>query len=224
MIGRVNGSEPAMPDLVFDCIGAESDKYAAGPTLNFRLRIAETTGDRVHAIALRCQLRIEPQKRRYSPIEVDRLNDLFGDASRWADTLKPLQFAFATAMVPSFTGSTEIEIPVPCTYDLEIASTSYFHALEDGEIPLVLLFSGTMFTKGESGFSVAQVPWHKEASCRLPVAEWRRMMDRFFPNSGWLRVTRETLDALGAFKNARALPTWEQAIIALLDGATESAP
>ena len=206
-----------MAELVFDCIDVQSDRYAAGPTLNFRLRVAETSGERVHAIALRCQIRIEPQKRRYAPAEAAGLNDLFGDASRWADTLKPLQFANVSAMVPSFTGSVEIDVPVACTYDLDIASTSYFHALEEGEIPLLFLFSGTMFTKGTTGFSVTQVPWNKEASYRLPVSEWRLMMDRFFPNSGWLRVSRSTLEALRAFKSARALPTWEQTLTVLLD-------
>ena len=206
-----------MAELVFGCIDVQSDRYAAGPTLNFRLRVAETTGERVHAIALRCQIRIEPQKRRYAPAEAAQLNDLFGDASRWADTLKPLQFANVSAMVPSFTGSVEVDVPVACTYDLDIASTSYFHALAEGEIPLLLLFSGTMFIKGATGFSVTQVPWNKEASYRLPVSEWRLMMDRFFPNSGWLRVSRSTLEALGAFKSARALPTWEQTLTVLLD-------
>lgn len=205
-----------MPELAFDCIGAKSDPYAAGPTLKFRLRVAETTGERVHAIALRCQLRIEPQKRRYTDEEAAQLDGLFGDRSRWAETLRPLQFAEVPAMIPSFTGSIEVDIPVPCTYDLEIAATSYFHALDEGEIPLVLLFSGTVFTRGQTGFSVAQVPWHKEATCRLAVAEWRAMMDRFFPNSGWLRLSTSTLEALGAFKNAHALPTWEQAITSLL--------
>jgi hypothetical protein len=204
-------------ELKFACLDVESEKFAAGPTLNFRLQVSESTGERVHAIALRVQMRIEPAKRRYSPEESARLDDLFGDPSRYADTLKPLQFAFANVMVPSFTGNTEVVVPVPCTYDLEIASTSYFHGLSDGEIPLLLLFSGTVFTKGTTGFSVAQVPWSCEAEYRLPVAEWRLMMDRFFPNSGWVRLSRETLDALGAFKNSRALPTWEHAVSALLD-------
>ena len=207
-----------MAELVFDCIDVQSDRYAAGPTLNFRLRVAETSGERVHAIALRCQIRIEPQKRRYAPAEAARLNDLFGDASRWADTLKPLQFAnvvgHGAQLHRQCRRSTS---PVACTYDLDIASTSYFHALEEGEIPLLFLFSGTMFTKGTTGFSVTQVPWNKEASYRLPVSEWRLMMDRFFPNSGWLRVSRSTLEALGAFKSARALPTWEQTLTVLLD-------
>ena len=32
----------------------------------------------------------------------------------------------------------------------------------------MLLFSGTVFTRGATGFSVTQVPWHKEA--RVPAA------------------------------------------------------
>jgi hypothetical protein len=209
------------PELVFDCLGARSDPYAAGPTLVFTLRIAETTGERVHAIALRVQLRIEPQKRRYTDDEARQLDGLFGDRGRWSDTQRPLQFAEAAVMVPSFSGSVDVEVQVPCTYDLEIAATSYFHALNDGDLPFVLLFSGTLITRGATGFSVTRVPWDKEATCRVPVSEWRAMMDRFFPNSGWLRVDVRTLEALGAYKNARALPTWERAIESLLAEASD---
>ncbi len=209
------------PDLVFDCLGARSDPYAAGPTLNFRLRVAETTGERVHAVALRVQLRIEPQKRRYTDQEAAQLDGLFGDRSRWAETQRPLQFAEVAVMVPSFTGSTEVDVPVPCTYDLEIAATSYFHALHAGDIPLVLLFSGTLITKSSGGFTVTRVPWHKEAACRVDVAEWRTMMDRFFPHSGWLRLDVGTLEALAYYKNAQALPTWERTIESLLAGMSE---
>ena len=209
------------PELVFDCLGARSDPYAAGPTLTFRLRVAETTGERVHAVALRAQIRIEPQKRRYSEREAEQLGGLFGDRARWAETQRPLQFAEVAVMVPSFTGSVEVDMPVACTYDLEIAATSYFHALGEGDIPLVLLFSGTLITRGANGFSVTRVPWHKEAACRVPVSEWRAMMDRFFPNSGWLRLDVRTLEALGRYKNARALPTWERTIESLLAEVSE---
>ncbi|HEX3827962.1 MAG TPA: DUF6084 family protein [Sporichthyaceae bacterium] len=213
-----------MADLVFECLGTTADIYAAGPTLTIRLRATERTGATVHAIALRAQLRIEPQKRRYSATEAARLGDLFGETNRWADTLRPLQFAMVPAMVPGFTDSCEFDLPVPCTYDLEIAATTYFHALEEGDIPLVLLFSGTVFTKGDSaistgggsGFSVSPVSWRAEAPCLVPVVVWRQMMDRFFPNCGWVRLSRDTLHALGVFKNARAIPTWEQAITELL--------
>src|SRR5690242_21404666 len=94
----------------------------------FTVRIAETTGASVYAIALRCQLRIEPQRRRYSPEEAERLNDLFGDPSRWADTLKPMQLATVSTMVPKFTGWIEISLPVPCSYDLEIAAPRVLRA------------------------------------------------------------------------------------------------
>ncbi len=213
-----------MTDLVFDCVDAQPDRYAAVPTLQLKLRISETTGAQVHAIALRCQIRIEPQRRRYSPEEADGLLELFGEPPRWGDTLKPMQFATVSLMVPSFTGSTEIDLPVPCTYDFEVAASKYLHALGDGEVPLLLLFSGTVFTKGLSGFSVGQVPWHKEATYRLPVSVWREIMDRFFPGAGWIRVRRDTLDALQRFKAVRALTTWDDALEALFKEAGEARP
>lgn len=213
-----------MSELVFDCFDARAERYAAAPTLAFKLRIAETTGESIHAIALRCQMRIEPQRRRYSHDEEERLFDLFGETSRWGDTLKPMQFANLSLMVPRFQGSTEVDLPVPFTYDFEVATTKYFHALDDGEVPLLLLFSGTVFAKGATGFSVDQVPWHKEAVYRLPVRVWTELMDLYFPNSGWIRVRRETLDALQGFKSRRALPTWEQAFETLLKEAGEKGP
>ncbi len=211
-----------MTDLVFDCVDAQPDRYAAVPTLQLKLRISETTGAQVHAIALRCQIRIEPQRRRYSPEEADGLLELFGEPPRWGDTLKPMQFATVSLMVPSFTGSCELDLPVPCTYDFEVAASKYLHALGDGEVPLLLLFSGTVFTKGLSGFSVGQVPWHKEATYRLPVSVWREIMDRFFPGAGWIRMRRDTLDTLQRFKAVRALTTWDDALEALFKEAGEA--
>jgi Family of unknown function (DUF6084) len=211
-------------DLLFDCLDARADRYAAVPTLQLRLRVAETTGQRVHTVALRCQIRIEPQRRRYSPEEAGNLLDLFGEPPRWGDTLKPLQFATVTTMVPGFEGSVELDLPVPCTYDFEVAAAKYLHGLADGEVPLLLLFSGTVFLKADGGFTVEQVPWHKEASYRLPVRVWRELMDRYFPGGGWIRMRRDTLDALQRFKSRRALPTWDEAIQTLLDKAGEAEP
>jgi hypothetical protein len=219
-----------MPELSFECLSATADLYAAGPTLNLKLRITEPTGMVVHAMALRVQIRIEPQKRRYNNSETACLGDLFGEPTRWADTLRPLQFATVPAMVPGFSGECEFDLPVPCTYDLEIAATSYFHALEEGSIPLVLLFSGTVFAKGENAqgnqnWAVHPISWRAETPCLVPVEAWRAMMDRFFPNCGWIRLTRDTLKDLGAYKNSRAIPTWEQTITELLaDVAARSRP
>ncbi|HEY2673062.1 MAG TPA: DUF6084 family protein [Rugosimonospora sp.] len=211
-----------MAQLAFECTGAHAEPYAAAPTLAFTVRITEGTGERVHAIALRCQIRIEPTRRRYSAAETRRLSDLFGDASRWADTLKPIQFALVSTVVPAFTGTVDVDVPVACTYDLEIASARYFHGLDDDTVALLLLFSGTVFLKRDNGFAVEQVPWSAESPYRLPVAVWRGMVDRYFPGSGWVRCSRQTLDALGEAKTRRALPTWDATIAALLDDAEPS--
>jgi hypothetical protein len=95
------------------------------------------------------------------------------------------------------------------------------HSLDRGEIPLVLLFSGTTFVRGDAGVSVAPVAWHEDASYRLPVQVWRDMMNVYFPNSGWLMVSRDTLDALTRFKVARALPTWDHVVEQLVKEAGE---
>jgi hypothetical protein len=211
-----------MAELAFDCVGARPDKYALAPSMSFVLRIAETSGQKVDAIALRCQIRIEPARRRYSDAEAERLNDLFGETRRWADTLKPLQFATVSVMVPGFSGSTEFDLPVMLSYDLEIGSARYFAGLDAGEVPLLLLFSGTVFAVTEGRLQVQQVPWSKEVSYRLPVTVWREAIDVHFPNSAWIRMTRETLDELQRFKTRQALPTWDATITALLARAAES--
>jgi hypothetical protein len=137
-----------MSELVFDCVGARADRFAVVPSMILTLRISETSGQRVEAIALRCQIRIEPARRRYSDAEAERLGDLFGETQRWAETLKPVQFTTVALMVPGFTGSTEVDLPIPLTYDMEIGATRYFAGLEDGEVPLLLLFSGTVGAAG----------------------------------------------------------------------------
>jgi hypothetical protein len=208
-----------MAELTFGCLGASAPRYTATPTLAFNLAITESTGVRVHAIALRCQIRIEPHRRRYTAEEARRLHDLFGDPSRWADTVKPIQLATIATMVPSFSALTEIELSVPCTYDLEVASARYLYALDDGTIPLLMLFSGTVFLAGGDGegFSVELVPWSSETSFGLPVSVWHEVVETHFPGAAWLRCTRETIDALAEFKASHALPTWDATLNALLD-------
>ncbi|MFD3806447.1 DUF6084 family protein [Streptomyces sp. NPDC058619] len=213
-----------MTEFTFTCTGVRADAYAAGPTLVFRLRI--TTADpqaRVHALALRCQIRIEPARRGYGPAEAEGLADLFGERSRWGTTLQPVQFAQVTAMVPSFTGATETDLVVPCTYDMDIAASRYFSALEDGEAPLLMLFSGTAFT-GAGGFRVEPVPWDREAAYRMPVAVWREMVEQHFPGCGWLRLPRDTMADLLAFRSRHALASWEATVRALLDAAVVAQP
>ena len=210
-----------MTELAIVVADARAEPYAAVPTLAFGLRISEASGARVHAMVLRSQIRIEPQRRQYTADEEERLKELFGEAPRWGETLRPFLWAHVATTVSGFQSQTDIDLPMPCTYDFEVAAAKYLHALEDGEIPLVFLFSGTVFTRGTSGFAAEPIPWHLEANYRLPVRVWRELMDQYFPNSGWLRLSRPTLDALQKFRTDRALPTWDQAIEALLK---EAAP
>jgi hypothetical protein len=210
-------------ELTFDCIGAQAERYAVLPTITLKLRVSETSGQRVDAIALRCQIRIEPARRRYSSGEEARLKDLFGETMQWADTLKPMQFTNISAMISSFTGHTEVDLPVNFSYDLEIGSGRYFASLEAGEIPLLLLFSGTIFSVVDGRMQVQQVPWSKEASFRLPVSVWREAVDVHFPNMAWITMSRETFHGLERFKTERALPTWDATLTTLL-GEVADAP
>jgi hypothetical protein len=210
-----------MTALAFSVIGARPEPHAAVPTLMLRLGIEEADGRSVHALALRCQIRIEPQRRRYSADEETRLDELFGETPRWGESLRAFLWTHVSTTISGFEGSTEVDLPVACTYDFEVAGAKYLHALSDGEIPLLLLFSGTVFTRGAAGFAVQPVAWDGEASYRMPVSVWRGVMDLYFPNSGWMRVSRETLDALQRFKVARALPTWDLAFEQLLKQAGE---
>ncbi|WP_416984756.1 DUF6084 family protein [Streptomyces sp. T028] len=206
-----------MTEFSFTCTGVRADRFAAGPTLVFRLRVTASGDTPVHALALRCQIRIEPARRGYGSDEADGLQDLFGERSRWGSTLNPVQFAQVPLMVPAFTGETEADLVVPCTYDLDIAATRYLDALTDGEVPLLMLFSGTAFT-GADGFRVEPVPWDREAAFRMPVATWREMVEQHFPGCGWIRLPRDTMDALLAYRSRHALPSWEATVGALLGG------
>jgi hypothetical protein len=75
------------------------------------------------------------------------------------------------------------------------------------------MFSGTAFYESENGaLQVEQVPWDREANFRLPVAVWKEMMERYYPNTAWLCLRRDAFEQLYNYKVRHGLPTWEQAI------------
>ncbi len=213
-----------MSDLTFAVLGIDVEPYSAAPMLTARLRIEETAGEPVHAIALRCQLRIEPQRRGYSDHEEAGLLDLFGRRPRWPGTLKPFLWMHATTMVQGFSGRRTVDLPLPCTYDFDVAASKYLSALSDGEIPLVFLFSGTVFNRGTSGFGIEQIPWNADVSYRMPVQVWRELIDTYFPNSGWLRLNRSTLAELSEFRSAHGLTGWDETVETLLEAARQVTP
>jgi hypothetical protein len=217
-----------MPDLNFQVEGAEPQRNAAAPLLLFKLRVTENVraGQEpapIHTVVLRCQVRIEPARRRYSAAEQRRLVDLFGTPERWGQTLRPMLWTHVSAVVPPFTGGTLVDLAVPCSYDFCLAATKYFAALEDGDVPLCFLFSGTIFHRAaEDTLQVEQISWEKEAYFRLPAPTWRGMMDLYYPNSAWLCLRKDVFDSLSQYKSRQGLPTWEQTLERLLSAAEET--
>jgi hypothetical protein len=214
-----------MPDLAFHVERAEAVPFAAAPLLAFKLHVRNAPADEpIHAVALRCQIRIEPERRRYEAREQERLADLFGEPPRWSQTLRSMLWTHTSVLVPPFTGSVEVDVPVPCTYDFNVAAAKYFYALEKGEVALCLLFSGTVFHAAADGaLQVAQISWEKEARFRLPVQVWKEMMEHYYPNSTWLCLRKDVFDRLYRYKSDHGLPTWEQALERLLPSGKEQA-
>lgn len=195
----------------------DPDRYAMVPTLRFELEIERRGGGPVRSIALGVQIRIDATRRAYPERAQERLVEVFGHPEQWGRSLRALPWVNTSLQVPAFVDATVVEMPVTCTYDFEVTAAKYLHALEDGEIPLVVLFSGTVFYAGAGGgLRVAQVPWEKEAEHRLPVSVWREMMERHFGDSAWLRLRRDSFDRLYSFKTSRGLATWEDAVDALV--------
>ena len=189
--------------------------HAAVPTLVFGLRIESHVP--VRSLSLNVQVRIAATRRRYSDAEELGLARLFGRTEQWSRTLRSLHWTNVAMNVPAFEGSTRVELPITCTYDLEVTASQYMNALEDGQVPLEFLFGGTLFYSGPGGrLQVRPLPWDREADFRLPVAAWREMMDRWFPDSAWLRLRREAFDGLHAYRARHALLSWEDTVEKLL--------
>jgi hypothetical protein len=206
-----------LPSLAFAVESAEAVRFAAAPTVAFAVRI--TSDMPVRSLALNTQIRIAPARRRYSDRDRQRLVELFGAPERWGETLRTFRWAQISAHVPPFADTTSVELAVPCTYDLEIATAKYFYALDDGDVPLEFLFSGTIFFITDGGaLQTVQIPWECEAAYAMPVRAWKDAMEQHFPGSAWLRVRDDVFDRLVAYKARHALPTWEATLDELLEG------
>jgi hypothetical protein len=189
--------------------------------LNLRITNA-VAGEPIHTLSLRCQVQIEPTRRRYAPEEQEKLLDLFGEPERWSRTVRSLLWMNTTISVPAFAGSTAVDLQLPCSFDFNIATTKYFHAVESGDIPLCVLFSGTVFYSGEDGaLQVAQIPWDSEVNCRLPAVTWKQMMETYYPNSAWLCLERDTFERLYRYKVHHGIPTWERLLDKLISSKKE---
>jgi hypothetical protein len=208
----------AVPQPDFAVTGAAPLDHAAAPTLKLGLRI-DAGAATIRSIILDVQIQIAARRRRYAPGEQERLFELFGPPAGWGNALRTLLWTRTTLIVPPFTGVTEVELPIPCSYDLEVAASRYLDALDGGDVPIELMFSGSVFYAGPGGaLQTSRLAWDREAEYRLPVQVWRDVMDRYFRGTAWVRLRKDRFDRLAAYKARHALATWEDAIDALLEG------
>ncbi|HEX5446582.1 MAG TPA: DUF6084 family protein [Pirellulales bacterium] len=211
-------------DLDFQVEGAEPHRFAVAPHLLFKLRLTDRGAAQgaaeaaaIESVSLQCQIRIEPTRRGYADGEKDRLFELFGKPADWGRTVKSMLWTHASVNVRAFRGETQVDLPVPCGYDFNVAATRYFAGLQEGEVPLCLLFSGSVFYQSpEHGLQIAPISWEREAVYRLPVRVWQDMIDEYYPNSVWVCLRRDVYEQIDQRKRRLALATWEQSLESLL--------
>ena len=204
-----------MMEVRFAVASVRAEPHAAAPTLVFRIRVEEPSGALIQAALLRCQVFIDVPRRKYSAVEGERLNEIVGEPARWSDTMRPLLWMTVPLVLPRCQGTADVDLPISCSYDFEVASSKYFRALDDGEVPLLFMFSGTIFAAGQSAMQVTQLPWDSEARFRLPVRTWRDAMAQHFGDSTWLRLERQSFDALDRVRRHGGYVTWDEVVEAL---------
>jgi hypothetical protein len=213
---RYTGSSAA-PEPEFEVLAARPIRHAAAPMLTLDLQISEPSGKHIYMIGLTIQLMLEPARRRYDDATHERLKGLFGAPERWAVTTHSLLWAQLGVVVPAFTGVTTVAVPVPCSYDLELAAAKYLYSLPDGEAPLALHFNGVVYYPGEDGgLQMVLVPWSRSIDFRMPVAVWRQTIEHYYPATGWAALGTHTLDALERERVTRGLPTFDACVAQLL--------
>ena len=95
-----------MPELHFQVEGSEAVANAAVPLIALKLRITNLPAEEaIHSVALRCQVQIEPARRRYESAEQEKLLDLFGTPDRWSRTVRPMLWMNTSVAVPGFSGT-----------------------------------------------------------------------------------------------------------------------
>jgi Family of unknown function (DUF6084) len=208
-----------MPDLDFQIEDAEVGEFAATPTIAFKLRLKNLAPtESIHTVALHCQIQLEVTRRTYTNQDKEKLRDLFGQSHRWSQTLRNLLWTNIDVNVRAFKDTILVDLPVPCTFDFNVAATKYFHALGEGNVPLCLMFSGTVFYSQDGGdMQVAPISWEKEARFSLPVKVWHDMMESYYPGGGWIHLRRDVFERLYAYKVRHEIATWEQALESMLE-------
>jgi uncharacterized protein DUF6084 len=206
-----------IPEPDFEVLGVRPVKHAAAPMLMVDLEVRDSSGLEIYMVALTVQLMIEPARRTYDDTTRAKLMELFGAPERWAVTTRSLVWSRLDVLVPSFTGSTTVSIPISCHYDLELAATKYLHSLPDGQAPCAMHFNGTIYYRDEHGaLQMVLVPWSASIDFKLPVEVWQTTIAHYYPNTAWVGMRTQTLEALQQRKLTLGAATVDAAIVQLL--------
>jgi hypothetical protein len=210
----------AGPNPEFAVLGVRPVRHAATPMLSLDLQVSEPSGRQVYMIALSIQLMLEPARRTYDDETREKLFELFGEPERWSVTTRSLVWSQLDVIVPAFTGTTTVAVPITCHYDLELAAAKYLHSLPDGEAPLALHFNGMVYYRSEDGgLQMVLVPWSKSIDFKMPVSVWRETIEHYYPNTGWVALRLQTLEALQREKRARGAATLDACVALMLEEA-----
>lgn len=213
---------PVAPEPEFQVLAASARRHAAVPAIEFDVHVSEPGGRQVHAIYLTAQVMIEPARRTYDAETREKLEELFGPPERWATTTRSLVWHQADVLVPAFTGSTTFKVPLPVSFDMEVASSKYLYALPGDAVPLAFNFNGTVHYRGDDGaLQMSLIPWSCTAEFRFPIATWRELLDSYYPRTGWVPLQADTLELLRREKARRALPTLDSCVTELLREAAD---
>lgn len=208
------------PEVTFEVLGAAHEPFAAQPTLRFELSVFEPTDRPIYAISLTAQINFDPARRQYDDKTREELYELFGAPERWPSTTRSFLWTHATTIVHSFTGATTFGLEVPCTADLELVASRYVSALPDGEVPLTMHFTGRVMYEGpQRQVQVLHLPWHTQASYKMPVTVWKNMIKHHHGESGFVNLHNDTLEELKRYKRLRGLHSFDAVVLDMLERA-----
>ncbi len=106
---------------------------------------------------------------------------------------------------------------VPCPFDPRAAATKYFQALSGADVPIALLFSGTIFHADESGaLRVTPVPLELEARARMSLAVYREAITEHGAGSASIDMASDTFERLSRYRVKHGARSWDETIASLL--------
>jgi hypothetical protein len=209
--------------ITFRLLDAAPVAFSVAPLV--ALTVEATNADASRAVQsglLRCQVQIDAASRAYDAEEAARLRGLFGEGAVWGRAVRRLLWAQVTAVLPQFTDRCEFEIHAPCTSDVNVVSAHYCQALRDTDVPVSILFSGTVFSKvADGGLEARPLPWSSEARFAMPSRVWRDAIERQSAGTQVL-LRREIHERLARYGEQGGFATLDEAVESLLSAQNRS--